>query len=76
MLLWILSPKNIFHGERLPCTRKILFCSVIAFVYTFSYINLIEVNHREKMVWTYLYDSLRKNILEFLSIICDKQLNN
>lgn len=73
MLLWILSPKNIFHGERLPCTRKILFCSVIAFVYTFSYINLIEVNHREKMVWTYeiLYGSSRKNILEFLSIICE-----
>lgn len=50
MLLWILLPKNIFHGERLPCTKKILFGSVIAFVYTFAYINLLEVNHREKMV--------------------------
>lgn len=50
MFLWILSPKHVFHGERLPFCRKVMFCTVIAFVYIFCYINLIEVNHRDKMV--------------------------
>ncbi|XP_065226228.1 uncharacterized protein LOC135849652 [Planococcus citri] len=69
MLLWILSPKNLFHGERLSCSRKALFCAVIAFVYTFAYINLMEVNHREKMLMFYVVMGLENAMLMFVWIV-------
>ena len=50
MFLWLVSPKNVFHGERISRRRKAAFSALIAFVYVFAYINLQEVNHRQKMV--------------------------
>lgn len=50
MFLWLVSPKNVFHGERISRQRKAAFSTLIAFVYVFAYINLQEVNHRQKMV--------------------------
>lgn len=40
MFLWLISPKNVFHGERISRHRKMAFSALIAFVYVFSYINL------------------------------------
>lgn len=53
MFLWLISPKNVFHGERISRPRKAYLSALIAFVYVFAYINLQEVNHRQKMVTFY-----------------------
>lgn len=52
MLTWLLlTPDGLFHGgEKLPATRKVFIASLLAFIYVFSYINLHETNHRQKMV--------------------------
>lgn len=50
MFLWLISPKNVFHGERISKPRKAYLSALIAFVYVFAYVNLQEVNHRQKMV--------------------------
>lgn len=50
MLLWLHSPKNVFHGERMSPKRKAFLFALLAFVFTFEYVNLLENNHREKMV--------------------------
>lgn len=52
MLLWLHSPKNVFHGERMSPKRKAFLFALLAFVFTFEYVNLLENNHREKMVST------------------------
>ncbi|OWR44485.1 hypothetical protein KGM_204555 [Danaus plexippus plexippus] len=53
MFLWLISPKNVFHGERISRPRKAYLSALIAFVYVFAYINLQEHNHRQKMVVFY-----------------------
>lgn len=50
MFLWLISPKNVFHGEQISKHKKALLSLLIAFVYIFSYVNLQQVNHRQKMV--------------------------
>lgn len=50
MFFWLISPKNVFHGERISRKRKACLSALIAFVYVFAYVNLQEVNHRQKMV--------------------------
>lgn len=50
MFLWLISPKNVFHGEKISKQKKAMFSVMIAFVYIFSYVNLQQVNHRQKMV--------------------------
>lgn len=50
MFLWLISPKNVFHGERISRLKKTTLGGLIAFVYIFAYINLQEVRHRQKMV--------------------------
>lgn len=52
MLTWLmLTPDGLFHGgERLPIFRKTFLASLLAFVYIFVYVNLHEINHRQKMV--------------------------
>lgn len=50
MFLWLISPKNVFHGERISRPRKAYLSALIAFVYVFAYVNLQELNHRQKMV--------------------------
>lgn len=69
MFLWLISPKNVFHGERMSSLRKTLLAGVIAFVYIFAYINLQEVNHRQKMVTFYIVMFLENSLLVFLWII-------
>lgn len=44
MFLWLISPKNVFHGERITKTRKGTLAALIACVYIFAYVNLQEVN--------------------------------
>ncbi|XP_050673087.1 uncharacterized protein LOC126970973 isoform X2 [Leptidea sinapis] len=53
MFLWLISPKNVFHGEHISRPRKAYLSALIAFVYVFAYINLQELNHRQKMVIFY-----------------------
>lgn len=63
MLLWLISPKNVFHGERISKVRKTLLSALIAFVYIFAYINLQEVNHRQKMFIFYIVMFLENALL-------------
>lgn len=58
MFLWLISPKNVFHGERISRLRKSCLAGMIAFVYVFAYINLQEVNHRQKMVSIFINANL------------------
>lgn len=57
MLTWlILTPDGLFRqDENLPITRKLLVASTMAFIYVFSYVNLHETNHRQKMVSVIIY---------------------
>lgn len=63
MFLWLVSPKNVFHGERISRRRKAAFSALIAFVYVFAYINLQEVNHRQKMLTFYVVMGLENALL-------------
>ncbi|RZF33331.1 hypothetical protein LSTR_LSTR007676 [Laodelphax striatellus] len=63
MFLWLVSPKNVFHGERISRGRKAALSSLIAFVYVFAYINLQEVNHRQKMLTFYIVMGLENVLL-------------
>ncbi|XP_055629862.1 uncharacterized protein LOC129770799 [Toxorhynchites rutilus septentrionalis] len=54
MFLWLISPKNVFHGERISRLKKVMLGGLIAFVYIFAYINLQEVRHRQKMLTFYV----------------------
>lgn len=69
MFLWLISPKNVFHGERITRLRKITLTALIAFVYVFAYINLQEVNHRQKMFIFYFVMFLENSLLVFLWVI-------
>lgn len=69
MFLWLISPKNVFHGERITRLRKISLAGLIAVVYVFAYINLQEVNHRQKMFIFYFVMFLENSLLVFLWII-------
>ncbi|XP_067006097.2 uncharacterized protein [Anabrus simplex] len=63
MFLWLISPKNVFHGERISRRRKAAFSALIAIIYVFSYINLQEVNPRQKMVTFYVVMFLENALL-------------
>lgn len=63
MFLWLISPKNVFHGERITRLRKIILAGLIAIVYVFAYINLQEVNHRQKMFIFYFVMFLENSLL-------------
>lgn len=66
MLLWLISPKNVvFRGEKISSIRKATLSAMIAFVYVFAYINLQEVNHRQKMITFYIV-----MFLENLLLVC------
>lgn len=69
MLLWLISPKNVFHGEKISKTKKTLFSAMIAFVYVFAYINLQEVNHRHKMAAFYVVMFLENVLLVCLWMV-------
>ncbi|KAB7507342.1 XK-related protein 6 [Armadillidium nasatum] len=63
MFLWLISPKNVFHGEKMPMLKKIGFSMLIAFCYIFCYINLQEINPRQKMLTFYLTMVLENTLL-------------
>lgn len=65
MLTWLmLTPDGLFHsGERLPIFRKTFLASLLAFVYIFVYVNLHEINHRQKMVIFYTVMFLENSLL-------------
>lgn len=69
MFFWLISPKNVFHGERISRIRKTSLAGLIAFVYVFAYINLQEVNHRQKMITFYVVMFLENTLLVFLWLI-------
>lgn len=69
MFFWLISPKNVFHGERISRVRKASLAGLIAFVYVFAYINLQEVNHRQKMLTFYIVMFLENTLLVFLWVI-------
>lgn len=69
MFFWLISPKNVFHGERISRLRKASLAGLIAFVYVFAYINLQEVNHRQKMITFYVVMFLENSLLVFLWVI-------
>lgn len=66
MLLWLTSPKNVFHGEHISKSRKGAYYALIAFIYTFAYINLIEISHRQKMIMFYFVMGLENCLLMFV----------
>ncbi|XP_018914037.2 LOW QUALITY PROTEIN: uncharacterized protein [Bemisia tabaci] len=66
MFLWLISPKNVFHGENISRGRKAALFAIIAYVFTFAYINLLEVNHREKMLMFYIVMGLENALLMFV----------
>ncbi|XP_063218372.1 uncharacterized protein LOC134528566 [Bacillus rossius redtenbacheri] len=63
MFLWLISPKNVFHGERISRQRKAAFSALIAIIYIFSYINLQELNPRQKMATFYVVMFLENALL-------------
>lgn len=63
MFLWLISPRNVFHGEKLPLLKKVFLSMLIAFCYIFCYINLQEINPRQKMVAFYLTMVLENTLL-------------
>lgn len=69
MFLWLISPKNAFHGEQITRVKKILLSLLVAFIYTFAYINLQEANHRQKMTIFYIVMFLENCLLVSLWIV-------
>ncbi|XP_061723978.1 uncharacterized protein LOC133530141 isoform X2 [Cydia pomonella] len=54
MFLWLISPKNVFDGERVGRARKALLAALIAAVYVLAYVNLQEHRHKQKMMAFYI----------------------
>lgn len=63
MLLWIMSPKNVFHGENMSLIKKVSYSMLIAYVYIFCYINLHETNPRQKYITFYVTMFLENSLL-------------
>ncbi|XP_054717870.1 uncharacterized protein LOC129227348 [Uloborus diversus] len=63
MFLWLISPKNVFHGESISLKKKTMYSMLIAFVYIFCYINLQEINAQQKMVAFYVTMFLENSLL-------------
>ncbi|KAG5678607.1 hypothetical protein PVAND_008268 [Polypedilum vanderplanki] len=69
MFLWLISPKNAFHGEQISRLKKMLLSGLVAFIYIFAYINLQEANHRQKMTIFYIVMFLENCLLVSLWIV-------
>lgn len=69
MFLWLISPKNVFHGERISRVRKAILAGLIAVVYIFAYVNLQEVRHRQKMITFYVVMFLENWLLVCLWMV-------
>ena len=69
MFLWLILPKNAFHEEKISRLKKIVLSFLVAFIYTFAYINLQEANHRQKMTIFYVVMFLENCLLVSLWIV-------
>jgi peptidoglycan/LPS O-acetylase OafA/YrhL len=69
MFLWLISPKNAFHGEQISRVKKLLLSGLVAFIYIFAYINLQEVNHKQKMMIFYIVMFLENLLLVSLWVV-------
>lgn len=69
MLMWLISPKNIFHGEKMSSARKTGYATLIAVVYTFCYINVQEHNSKDVIMTYYVTMFLENSLLLAVSII-------
>lgn len=69
MFLWLISPKNAFHGEQISRLKKVLLSILVAFIYVFAYINLQEVNHKQKMTIFYIVMFLENCLLVSLWMV-------
>lgn len=69
MFLWLISPKNAFHGEQISRVKKMLLSGLVAFIYIFAYINLQEANHRQKMMIFYIVMFLENCLLVSLWMV-------
>jgi hypothetical protein len=63
MLMWLISPKTLYHGEKLSTPRKAMYSALIAVVYTFCYVNVQERNSRQKVIVYYVTMFLENTLL-------------
>lgn len=63
MLMWLISPKNVFHGEKMSTLKKVAYSTLIALVYVFCYINIQESNSRQKLLIFYVTMFLENTLL-------------
>ncbi|CAG7785204.1 unnamed protein product [Allacma fusca] len=63
MLMWLISPKNIFHGEKMSARKKCWYSMLIAVVYIFCYINVQESKSRNKILIFYVTMFLENSLL-------------
>uniref|UniRef100_T1J4R0 XK-related protein n=1 Tax=Strigamia maritima TaxID=126957 RepID=T1J4R0_STRMM len=63
MFLWLISPKNVFRGEKISFVKKYLLSTIIGFIYVFCYINLQESNAWRKVVAFYTTMCLENSLL-------------
>jgi hypothetical protein len=69
MFFWLISPKNAFHGEQISKFKKMFLSALVAFIYIFAYINLQEVNHKQKMMIFYIVMFLENCLLVSLWMV-------
>lgn len=63
MFFWLISPRNVFHGDKMSKLKKDAYCALIAVVYVFCYVNLQHVNPRMKMAAFYVTMFLENTLL-------------
>jgi hypothetical protein len=63
MFFWLISPRNVFHGDKMSKIKKDAYCALIAVVYIFCYVNLQHVNPRMKMAAFYVTMFLENTLL-------------
>lgn len=63
MFFWLISPRNVFHGDKMSKIKKDAYCALIAVIYVFCYVNLQHVNPRMKMAAFYVTMFLENTLL-------------
>lgn len=63
MFFWLISPRNVFHGDKMSKLKKDAYCALIAVVYIFCYVNLQNSSPRMKMVAFYVTMFLENTLL-------------
>lgn len=79
MFLSLISPKNVFHGERIPGLHEITLVGLIAFICVFANINLQEVKHRQRCSFFnffFLFENSLLVLMWMIGIWIDKRKKN